>query len=143
MLSDPIYLVSPIASLTATATGVIPLALVPSSALATKRVHVESTGTYTLSISRSESKENAPYVTNRTVQRLDLTKIDSLGKKVTASCYVVIAAPLSNDFPVADVIDLVQQTCLFAAFGASDDSGTSVSKANGVTHLGRILEGEG
>jgi hypothetical protein len=145
MLSDPILLVSSgeVDIQTATLVASKRLALVPSGTPGTtKRIDVDGTSTLTLTISRSESKENSPYVTNRTVQRLDLQKIDALGKKVVLSCYVVVAAPLSDLFTQEVVEAHVRDACLFAAYGgATEDSLMQMSPLN--PHLGRILEGEG
>lgn len=146
MLSDPILLANSAAfDTTISDLGSFnePLALVasPQSGV-TKRTNVhDDLSSTTLTISRSESKENAPYVTNRTVQRFDQTKVDSLGKKVTLSCYVVIAAPLSSLFTQEDVVKHVRSACVAAAYGGVSDTGTIELKTDN-THLSRVLEGE-
>lgn len=106
----------------------------------TKRVEVSGIDARTLTISSSVSKENAPYVTNRFVQRFDLSRVDLAGKKVTLSCYVVIAAPLSSLFTQTEVIMHVKNACLGAAFGQPDETGELVLLNH--DHLTSILEGQ-
>nr|QDH87564.1 MAG: hypothetical protein H2Bulk35297_000002 [Leviviridae sp.] len=144
MLSDPIQIVDA-SDLSTTISGistVTDFALIPNGANGTtKRVHVVDDEVTTLSISRSESKENAPYVTNRTVQRLDFQKVDPSGKKVVLSCYVVVAAPLSDLFTTAMIKKHVMSACLFAAFGGNNANTLVINPNN--DHLDRVLQGEG
>jgi len=74
---------------------------------ATKRIGMIGSNQAVMSIGHSTSNENAPFVTDRSVMRIDLKKVNSeTGKPVTASAYLVTTAPRGSDFSVADILQL-------------------------------------
>lgn len=97
-----------------------------------------------MTISHSETKENLPYVTRRSVVRLDRQKVDVNGKTVTQSAYFVTVDPVSGTlFSGAGetTFDLLQLLTFFGLFGPV--VGTEVDaleESPRVIH--RILDGE-
>jgi len=84
-----------------------------------KRVGSLPDGTKVLmTVSHSTSKENAPYVTDRTLIRFDLTRIDGVsGKPVTASVYSVLAFPQGPNFTSAEVSSFAEYLGAFLIQG--------------------------
>jgi hypothetical protein len=72
-------------------------------------------------VSHSLSKENAPFVTERTLVRFDFARISpSTGKPVTASVYTVFALPQGDTFSVADMLRYGNIASIFTLQGAYD-----------------------
>jgi len=80
-----------------------------------------------LTISRSQSNENKPIVTDRTLIRLDVTKVHSVtGKKVTMTAYCVTGLPQGdNPFTLDDQVCLVRHLALFLLIG--ETTGTAMT----------------
>jgi len=73
-------------------------------------------------VSHSTSKENAPYVTDRTLIRYDFTRIDAVtGKPVTMSCYSLTALPQGATFTSDDARNASATLALFMLLGGVRD----------------------
>lgn len=111
---------------------------------ATKRKVLLADGvtTNSMTVSHSQSKENAPYLTDRSLIRLDSVKVDSVtGKPVTMSAYIVVALPQGNTFSQNDAKYLALSLAHFVLAGPLNDGGTRYDAVPGDT-LTRILAGE-
>lgn len=117
MLNDPLIVAMPptLADLQAQSAIWDYLGSIGTAGNATLRATLEGDGvskrkgkldagtTVTQSVSHSTSKENAPYVTDRTSIRFDFSRVDPVtGKPVTASAYCVLALPQSSAFSTED-----------------------------------------
>jgi len=101
------------------------------------------TGDFKLTISHSETKENAPYNTSRALIRWDCTKsADSEGNEVTASVYLVTALPSGGVFTEADVIAMARGLMLRLLMGERPDDNPYSVSATGDDALERIVRGE-
>jgi len=77
-----------------------------------------------VSISHSETKENAPFTTGRTVIRIDASKVnETTGKPVVLSAYLVVVLPQSPDWTVDDAVAIARSVTGLALLG-SPVSGT-------------------
>jgi len=162
MLSDPLYLGAAPSSVPNPATApntsfttVLSFALVGGlTAGSTKRkalnvssfFHDEVEGTanlddIVLTLSRSETKENAPYVTSRTLIRLDASRVDANGKSVTISAYMVLALPNATMWNEDDMQRLARSLALLVLYGPSTSSSDWTGNASDATIL-RLLGGE-
>jgi hypothetical protein len=96
-----------------------------------------------LLIDNTVTKENAPFQTNRTRIRLDLTRQDVEGseKSATLSAYIVLAVPTAPMFTQADALILSRTLALFALYGPSTSS-TDYSGTTSDATLARLLSGE-
>lgn len=111
-----------------------------------KRKGTMSDGTKVLqTISHSTSKENAPYVTDRTMIRYDYSRNDIVtGKPVTCSAYVVIALPQGTTFTTDDARDFTLSLALFLLLGGARENavGPRLNDAIAGDTLVRLLDGE-
>jgi hypothetical protein len=96
-------------------------------------------GKATLSINHSQSKENAPYTTDRSVIRIDLKKPDSTGKLVQASAYCVVALPQGNVVSRDDCLVMVNTLLAFLLHGSQVPG---LGFPDSALELSRILDGE-
>lgn len=126
MLIDPLYIGTvPATELLSTAytAGVFSsarqYATIDISPGSSKRILVSATEKGLMTISHSQTKENAPYVTNRSVVRFDLQKVDAAGKTVTLSAFAVIAQPIGGGFTDADALSLARTLGAFLYTGKS------------------------
>jgi len=152
MLNDPILFPRPssaqlgviqLAVSTTSIGGLIRLPRVNQDGEGAKYRFVESGGenTFTLTILRSETKENKPFLTRRTVIRLDRKKVNSTtGLPVTASAYIVLAQPMGPDFDEADVIELAQSLGAFVLLGQVNGDSEVLAVTDG--SIDRIIAGE-
>lgn len=111
------------ADITGTVTGTLmSIPLVTQDGLSSKRMLLDSVGVKTtVSINHSETNENKPFVTGRTVFRIDRTIFNAIaGKPSTLSAYAVLALPQSPDFTVDDMLELARSLGFFLAFGQVD-----------------------
>lgn len=107
---------------------------------ATTRVILQSGRKLTLQISHSQTNENKPFRTVRTLIRLDEEKVDSeTGTVVKQSAYVVVTSPQGANYTDAQVLENTYALLLFAIGGGTSDGG---ELGNNPTWLGRILAGE-
>jgi hypothetical protein len=118
--------------------------LVSSGEGKTKRVGSWDTETVmSLSISHSETKENAPHVTNRSLVRLDLGRVDSEGRPVNLSAYCVVAHPQGGDFTQADAARAARTLGSLILYGfASNEANISESFAGELSLIDRVISGE-
>lgn len=116
MFNDPLYIVvptetNPTPQISATGETAIPLRLTSSDAGKSTRVGTFGSSKLHLTVLHSTTKENAPYVTKRSVLRLDRKVADNAGKTVTLSAYLVVASPVGSPFSEADAIQLAAMLC--------------------------------
>lgn len=72
----------------------------------------------TMTVSHSQSKENAPLLTDRTLIRFDFVKPDGVsGKPVTSSVYFVGAQPQGVTFSAQECRDQAQHLAMFILQG--------------------------
>jgi len=99
-----------------------------------------------LNIGHSTSKENAPFVTDRTVIRLDKTRVNlTTGKPVTASAYAVITLPQGNTFTADDAVLTMESLALFTILGGLVGDGNNppyTDGTDGMTLIRLIQDGE-
>jgi len=93
----------------------------------------------TLSVSHSQTNENAPYKTNRVLVRFDISRFDAQGKEVVLSVYQVIALPLGSLFTVHDAVSLAASLNIFSLVGEWNGPGTLGASE---CFLPRLLAGE-
>lgn len=118
----------------------IPLATIDVNPGGSVRTAVVSGVKYTLTISHSQTKENAPFTTDRSLIRFDVEKTNvTTGKLVTASAYLVVAAPTGGDHTSADVLKYTRSLLTLLLLGDAPDEGGGVLSD---TVLQRILAGE-
>jgi hypothetical protein len=152
MLSDPLYLGVPVTfpvtnsgTLDSNVTSAFVVHNVGGGVGSSRRTGIDPTmaGSVpaTFTISHSETKENAPYVTGRSLIRLDLTKVDAVGKEVTMSVYAVIALPQCSLFSVADCARQVRTLGLFLLAGPSSNA-SDFAGILGDDTITRIINGE-
>lgn len=150
MLTDPIQIAIPSAAeVTAIRTGTasvvathVGLAVTDVSPGGTKRVGVLGGDSITLSIVHSTTKENAPYVTTRSVIRLDHVRVDVNGKPVTLSAYVVIPVPQGTVFTTAEVLSHARAIGSFLLFGSVIENPIAYYGSGDSGVLQRVLNGE-
>lgn len=151
MLADPLYVgrVTP-SKWTAiedaldavTFTDVDRLAVTDLSPGATQRQYSIDGVKHRMSINHSQTKENAPLVTDRSVIRMETQKVNAeLGKTVTAAAYLVVAAPTGGDFTEDEILELVWTLLHFALIGDVNSDGTAKNETSNQA-LRRILTGE-
>jgi len=98
---------------------------------------------FVLKITHSETKENTPYPTTRTVLRLDRKRTTSEGVGIQESAYLVIASPT-----VEGVMDstsaalLARDLALFVLTGGADITNTKIALSASDGELARLLAGE-
>lgn len=111
---------------------------------AKRKADLDSNTKIRQSISHSQSKENAPYVTDRTSIRFDEDRNDVVtGKPVTMSAYLVTALPQGGTFTEDDAVALACSLALFILAGArGTGSSPRVYDAELGDTLKRILAGE-
>lgn len=98
------------------------------------------TNKYSLNISHSKTNENKPFVTDRTLIRLDLPKIDPVTKRtVTLSAFLVVAAPQGDLFSKAEVLELTRTLSMFTFAGKTSEAG---ARSGSDDTLDRTLDGE-
>lgn len=161
MLSDPLYLgavvsgaPTPTVGINTTLTVTIPFATVATGAGSSKRKASgvqgllslvgdaeEAIDDLILSTAHSETKENSPYKTDRTLVRLDCSRVDTDGRIVTASVYEVKVLPRSSLFTADDVARLSRILSVFTLNGPSSSSSDFTATALDTT-LERLLSGE-
>lgn len=96
---------------------------------------------HVLSVAHSETNENKPFATGRTVIRLDLKKINEVtGKPVVLSAYIVIALPKSVDFDVSDAVDASRSLAHFLTFGQVTEGNEYANAEDNM--LARLIQGE-
>ena len=97
-----------------------------------------------VTISHSETKENAPYGTTRHLLRMDLKRSDpATGKPMVLSAYSVFSIPGGAAFSQDDKVDLIRTLCctiLFGSLGAADK--ITPSAGSDPNLLAKILLGE-
>jgi hypothetical protein len=92
-----------------------------------------------LTIAHSQSNENAPFQTDRTQIRVDLSKINTTtGKPVRMSVYQITSRPVGDDFSETDAWNWVRNLGLFLVTGKA--SGGALVPMD--DSLRRILAGE-
>jgi len=108
-----------------------------------QRVYDDGTSKWTLTISHSETSENKPLLTRRTLIRFDKEFIDTAsGRTIKASAYIVCALPVSADFIVGNMAELARSLAFILLFGPSVDDGGQVGPAANDNTLERVLAGE-
>jgi hypothetical protein len=160
MLSDPITISDMSGGLLLTATGALDYLGDLGHALAAPEVVLrqlqgepvvrkgllgDGVTTVALKVNHSLSKENAPFVTNRSVVRFDFQKVNATsGRLVTASGYFVSAHPLSGDFTAEEMRDNAFMLALFILQGGlSGGAHPRHYDALPGDTLSRIIAGEG
>lgn len=119
-----------------------------------ERAMTYTTGTVykkiSLVVAHSQSNENKPYDTNRTLVRFDLTGNDEEGKPVIASAYMLTVIPVG--LPAAqdkDHINLVKRLVGYLSLGddVTEDRGDGVETYTDVYDLAprmiKVMNGEG
>jgi len=95
-----------------------------------------------LTLSHSETKENAPFVTSRELRRLDVSRVDpETGKSVTLSVYQVTANPNSPLFTDDDVLLMQRMLAAFVLYGRTAAGINAVWDSEDDTAV-RLLNGE-
>jgi len=146
MLNDPLKLgvvsVGTIVNLSGIAAD-SSVTLPTTSLAAGKSVRTGSWGgdNTTLTVSHSETKENAPYKTHRLLVRLDRRRVDANGVEVTCSAYGVVAYPQGSIFTVDEVEETARALFLMLGISPVDGSGNLNLLATDDT-LARIIAGE-
>jgi len=93
----------------------------------------------TLSIKHSQSNENAPFETGRSLVRIDLERVNATtSKPVKMSVYTLISVPKGPDFTYADAEVWARNLAIFTGFGKA--SGTDLD--SGDDSIARIIAGE-
>lgn len=156
MLSDPLYLgVPPSVGSPATAVNtevstVIAMHLLPGLGSTKRKGQLTNTFAYNgtddiendvvLTTGHISSKENAPYATDRLLQRLDVSAVDANGKSVTLSAAMTIAVP-NGVFNEADPLTLARMLALLVLYGPSTSTSDYAGTVSDTT-LKRLLDGE-
>lgn len=150
MLTDPLKIAIPtateVAAIRSAVTGVSPsnvasAAIIDVAPGSTQRQGLFSTSIFKTGIGHSNTKENAPYVTTRSLMRLDQVRTDSLGKSVTLSAYGVVAVPQGTLFTTAEVLSHAQALAVFMLLGSMSSALANYGNGNS-TDLSRIINGE-
>jgi hypothetical protein len=114
--------------------------LVDAGPGSSKRQVTDGNDKLLLTINHSLSSENKPFQTNRSVIRLDRSRVNAeTGKVVTQSAYLVCATPYGVDFSDADAAELARTLIMFALTGPTN--GSNWTNAAGQP-LPRVLAGE-
>jgi hypothetical protein len=93
------------------------------------------------SISHSETKENKPFTTTRTVIRLDRPLAGPDGVTLNTAAYIVVSVPTVPTFAgPADGARLAQQLAWWILFGSVNEGGSAIDTNRG--EFLRVLQGE-
>lgn len=149
MLTDPLLvgkLGDTITLQSALSTGVTPEAWRTVDLSATGSKRISTLAGYTKSeliIAHSQSKENAGFVTNRHMIRINRQKLDTVtGKLVNMSVYVVAALPVCGVFTLTDLVTQLRSLGLYLMVESPASNGALTQSTLG-DNIPRLLAGEG
>jgi hypothetical protein len=158
MLTDPLNVAFPSVSHVAAASSSIlasistfngtqmPCYLLPSASATSVRKGSDAMRSLlaVMSVNHSQSKENPPYLTDRTSIRFDRKKVDPVsGKPQTLSAYSVFTLPQGGTFDIDDLIELATTLAMFTLVGGINASAGTFDDAVIGDTLRRLIQGEG